>query len=204
MTINLLPRYGWFTLTRHDDPTPTDPPADPAADPAKPTDEPLGEPGKKALAEERAARKAAEKTIAEQAARLQAIEDKDKTEAQKLADRADAAEKREQAATARAVRAEVKALADGFADREDAVLNLGDLSKFIKDGDVDTDAITEALGKVLDRKPHLKAAPTTRTPAPDPSQGRGGDTKPTDFRTADKAAFDAELAKYGLRPRSNA
>jgi hypothetical protein len=208
MTTRYLPRQAWFSLARHDDPT--DPPADPPkpVDPPKPADpvvEPLGDAGKKALTEERAARKAAEKLAAEQTAKLKAIEDAQKTETEKLADRAEAAEKREQAATARAVKAEVKSLADGFADREDAVLNLGDLAQYVKDGEVDTEAITAALGKVLDRKPHLKAAagtPASRNPLPDPSQGRGGDNKPSDFRTADKAAVDAEMAKYGLRSRS--
>lgn len=199
----------WFKLDRHDEG------ATPSSEPATPDPEDqqaetllaeavvsLGDAGKKALAEERTARKAAEKERGELAARLKAFEDAQKTEAEKLAERADAAEKREQAATARAVKAEVKALADGFADREDAVLNLGDLGKYVKDGEIDTDAISDALGKVLDRKPHLAAAKAPRTPAPDPSQGRGGDNQPTDYRTADKTAFESELAKFGLRPRS--
>lgn len=203
----------WFKLDRHDGEgaTPAAGTTVPAtgADPEDPQAEAaladavasLGEAGKKALAEERAARKAAEKERSDLAARLKTFEDAQKTEAEKLAERADAAEKQAQAATARAVKAEVKALADGFADREDAVLNLGDLAKFVKDGEVDTEAITEALGKVLERKPHLKAAGPTRM-APDPSQGRGGDNTPTDYRKASKAEFDAELAKLGLRPRS--
>lgn len=53
----------------------------------------LGDAGKKALSEERAAKKAAEKRAADLEARLQAIEDRDKTEAQRLAERAEAAEK---------------------------------------------------------------------------------------------------------------
>ncbi|HTI26176.1 MAG TPA: hypothetical protein VL652_34625 [Kutzneria sp.] len=208
MTTRYLPRQAWFSLARHDDPADPPKPADPPAEPPKPADppaEPLGDAGKKALAEERAARKAAEKLAAEQAAKLKAIEDAQKSEAEKLAERVEAAEKREQAATARAVKAEVKALADGFADRDDAALNLGDLSQYVKDGEVDTEAITEALGKVLERKPHLaKPAGTAapRNPAPDPSQGRGGDSQATDFRTADKAIVNAEMAKYGIRPRS--
>jgi hypothetical protein len=193
----------WFTLSRHDDP-PADPPADPPKPPDPPADPPtdLGDAGKKALAEERAARKAAEKLAAEQAAKLKEFEDRDKTDAEKLAAAKEAADKRAEAATARAVKAEVKALADGFADRDDAILNLGDLSQYVKDGDVDTDAITEKLAAVLAAKPHLAKAVTPRGPLPDPSQGRGGDPGTGDFRTADKATFDAELAKYGLRPRS--
>lgn len=198
----------WFKLHRHDD-TPNDPAsgsedeqaeqllaaAVSAAEDAKPTDTVPPE-VKKAL--QRANKEAESLRL-----KLKAYEDEKKTEAEKLAERADAAEKRELAATARAVKAEVKALADGFADREDAVLNLGDLSKYVKDGEIDTDAISDALGQVLERKPHLAAkAAGPRNPAPDPSQGRGGDNQPTDYRTADKTAFESELAKFGLRPRS--
>jgi hypothetical protein len=177
-----LDRVIWFNLTRHDEP-PADPPADPPANPPADPPNDLGDAGKKALQEERAARKAAEKLAAEQAAKLKEFEDRDKTEAEKLAAKAEAAEKKATEATARAVKAEVKALADSFADRDDAVLNLGDLGQYVKDGEIDTDAITEALGKVLERKPHLAkpAAPPPRNPAPDPSQGRGGENGPPDF-----------------------
>lgn len=137
------------------------------------------------------------------AAKLAEIEAANQSEAEKLAAKAEAAEKRAAEAINRTAKAEVKALADGFADRDDAVLMLGDLSQYVKDGDVDIEAIKTALADVLTKKPHLAKAPTgPKNPAPDPSQGRGGDNKPTDYRTADKAAFDAELAKFGLRPRS--
>lgn len=39
-------------------------------------------------------------------------------------------------------------------------------------------------------------------PRPDPSQGRGGNNTPVDYRTASQADFTAELGKYGLRPRT--
>lgn len=164
-------------------PEPADPPADPPepapAPPAKPEDS-LGDAGKKALAEERARARTAEKERAELAAKLKEFEDRDKSDLEKANERASAAEQRVQAATARAVRAEVRALADGFTDREDAVLNLGDLTKYAgKDGEVDTDAITAELAKVLERKPHLaKANGVPRTPAPDPSQGARGAAPP--------------------------
>ncbi len=200
----------WFRLNRHDDPPaappPANPPAPPPADPppADPPADGLGDAGKKALAEERAARKAAEKLAADQAAKLKEFEDRDKTEAEKLTAKADAAEKVAAAATARAVSAEVRALAAAeFADASDAVL-LGDLTKYAKaDGNVDIDAIKTDLAALLVAKPHLKkAAAGPGRPAPDQSQGKGGNNAPTDFRTADKAAFEAELAKYGLRAQS--
>jgi hypothetical protein len=194
----------WFRLDRHEDP-PADPApsADPPADPAPDPDPALGDAGKQAIDRMKAERNAAAKELKAAQAKLKEFEDRDKTEAEKLAARAEAAEKLAQAATARAVQAEVKALADAFADRDDAVLNLGDLSRFVKDGDVDVDAIAAELGKVLERKPHLGKAAASRNPAPDPSQGRGGANGPTDYRNADPAEFAAELAKYGLRPKSH-
>jgi hypothetical protein len=194
----------WFNLSRHDDPPVTDPVDPPADPPTPPADPALGDAGKKALAEERTARKAAEKLAAEQATKLKEFEDRDKTDAEKLTAAKEAAEKVAVAATARAVSAEVRALAAAeFADPTDAAL-LGDLTKYAKaDGDVDVEAIKTDLAALLTAKPHLKrAAAGTGRPAPDGSQGRGGNNAPADFRTADKAAFDAELAKMGLRPRS--
>ncbi|MBN1174002.1 MAG: DUF4355 domain-containing protein [Micromonosporaceae bacterium] len=136
------------------------------------------------------------------AAELDQIKADQQTEAERLAADRDAALQRADAAVTRAVRAEVKALADGFADRDDAVLNLGDLGRYVTDGEVDTEAIGVALAEVLHRKPHLArpAAAGPRTPAPDQSQGRGGTTTAADYRQADEAAYATELARYGLRP----
>lgn len=55
-------------------------------------DEQLGDGGKKALQEERRKARAAERQLGELQKRLQELEDRDKTEAQKLTDRATAAE----------------------------------------------------------------------------------------------------------------
>lgn len=62
--------------------------------------------------------------------------------------------------------------ADGFADPEDAAAFL-DLSKYAKDGDIDTSAIKADLGDLLARKPHLGKTPISRPPAPNPAQGAG-------------------------------
>ena len=74
----------------------------------------LGEGGQKALAAERRARAAAEKTATSAAkerdrlaARLQELEDRDKTEAQRLADRAQAAETEAEKARTKLLRFEV-------------------------------------------------------------------------------------------------
>ena len=75
---------------------------------AKP-DEQLGDAGKKALDAERAARKAAEDEQKKLAARLKEIEDRDKSEAEKAAERLAEAEARAVEVEARATRAEVAA-----------------------------------------------------------------------------------------------
>lgn len=197
-----MKRNIWFNLNRHDDEatssTETDKPAAP----------------EKTLTQADVDRVVAERLTRERqkyvdyddlkakAAKLAEIEAAAQTDAEKLTAKAEAAEKKAADLIARTTKAEIKALADGFADREDAALMLGDLSQYVKDGDVDTDAIKAALAEVLTRKPHLAAVAGPRNPAPDDSQGRGGDNGATDYRKADKAAFDAELGKYGLRPRS--
>lgn len=73
----------------------------------KPTPSDLGDAGKKALSEERAARKAAEKEREALSARLKEFEDRDKSEAEKLAERAAAAEAERDALKADAIRARV-------------------------------------------------------------------------------------------------
>lgn len=70
-------------------------------------DESLGDGGKKALEAERKNARQATKERDALAARLQEFEDRDKTEAQKLTDRAEAAEKRATETEGRALRLEV-------------------------------------------------------------------------------------------------
>jgi ATPase subunit of ABC transporter with duplicated ATPase domains len=200
----------WFDLGRHDDPDPNTPPA--GGDPADDGTAALGDAGKKALdamkAERAAARQqaAAEKKRADElAAKVAEFEDRNKSDLEKATAAADAASKRAEAATARAVRAEVRALAAaGFADPDDAAAFL-DLAGYTgTDGEIDTTAIQADLTALLERKPHLgrPAADAARGPRPDPAQGARPPAPPTDYRTADSGAFGAELAKYGLRPRS--
>lgn len=214
----------WFRLNRHDDPDPEPAAEADPADDAEPddTEEPdpdgadkLGEAGKKALdrmkADKAAARReaAAEKRRnAELARKLAEYEDRDKTELDKVTSKAEKLAEQVKQATARAVKAEVKALAsDGFADPTDADL-LGDLSRYVDDdGAIDTEAIETDLADLLERKPHLRKQaadpdPKKKTPRPDPSQGPRPQTPPADFRTAERAEVDAELARIGFRRRS--
>jgi hypothetical protein len=65
------------------------------------------------------------------------------------------------------VKAEVKALADGFQDKTDAVLRLGDLSRFISDdGEIDDKAIAKELADILKNNEHL----AKREAKPDPAK----------------------------------
>lgn len=96
-----------------------------------------------------------------------------KSELERAQEAASKSEQRAAALVDRAVRAEIKAMAaDGFADPEDAAAFL-DLSKYAKDGDIDTSAIKADLGDLLARKPHLGKTPISRPPAPNPAQGAG-------------------------------
>lgn len=97
----------WPVIGASDDPPPADPPADPDPDPAPegdpdgdPADKPLGPAGKKALDEERAARKALEKQVAELAPLKKLVDalgggdpDKGKSEVEQLTERLAAQEK---------------------------------------------------------------------------------------------------------------
>jgi len=143
--------------------TPATPPAD------------LGENGVKALQAERAARKAAEKQIADLASQLDAIRAEQMTDQEKAlaAARSEAAEvaKAETAATyeRRLLEATVKAQAAGrFRDPADA-LRLIDLTDLPRgdDGVIDDAAIGAALDAILTEKPYLGTDQTPQWPAGD-------------------------------------
>ena len=90
-----------------DDPKPDPKPA--KGDDPKPDPDDLGEAGKKALDKERVARREAEKQAKDLADRLAAIEDKDKSEVERLTAKAADAEKRASDAEAKVLRFEVAA-----------------------------------------------------------------------------------------------
>ncbi|WP_318201043.1 hypothetical protein [Streptomyces sp. SCL15-4] len=138
-----------------------EPAEEPAGAPEPTASAPLGPAGEKALDEWKRRAKAAEKTAKEHAARLQEIDDRDKSELQKATERMTKAEQRATAMVERATRAEVRALAAAtFADPSDAAafLNLADFVD--DDGEIDSKGIEKALADLLKRKPHLaKEAP---------------------------------------------
>lgn len=128
-------------------------------------DEPLGDAGKKALAAERANVRAAKKESREIRAELAALkaqlEAKDKPADEQELDRVrrEAATEATARANARILRSEIKAAAAGkFADPADAIafLNLDDFD-VDENGDVDAEAIEDAISDLLTRKPHLSA-----------------------------------------------
>jgi len=145
----------------------TKPAGDPPADP-KPEADQLGDAGKKALATEREARKAAEKELAKYRKAEQDRADADKTEAEKRA----AAEQRAVDAELRATRLEVaheKGLTPAQAKR------LVGTTKEELAADAD---------EILRDFPTAPAKPAV--PKPDPSQGARGEskTRPTSLGAA--------------------
>jgi hypothetical protein len=118
---------------------------------------------KKALVAERAARKAAEKDLAEARAAL-AAKDKSAEEQALDAARRDAVAEVNAKANARVITAELKSAAKGvLADPADALafINISDF-ELDTNGDVDSDALNEAIADLLARKPHLAAVEANR------------------------------------------
>lgn len=122
------------------------------------TEPDLGDAGKKALAAERAAKRAAEKRAAELEARVKEFEDSTKSEAEKAAARAEAAEKRAAEAEAKALRLEIA-----------NELNVPEsLRKFLTATD---DEGLRAQAEELTSALSAATAPQRNTPKPDPTQG---------------------------------
>lgn len=138
----------------------------------------LGDAGKKALAAERAAAKAAEKRAKALESELEKLR-LENASAEEKAIAAAKAEGRTEALTvsnARLLRAEVKAAASGVLQDPDDAVRLLDLDQFEvdDDGEVDTKAITAAVERLAKSKPYLAVgAKPTALPGggATPSQG---------------------------------
>lgn len=162
--------------------------------------ETLGDPGKKALdamkARERAAREAARVAKAEADELRAKLADQDRTEDERRTAEAQRTAQAEANARAnkRIVKAEIRAAATAtFEDPADALAFL-DLDKIevSDDGEVDVDAVKDALADLLERKPHLgKRTATVPQPKPDTSQGPRPNTQTVE--DAEYAAFKAKL-----------
>ena len=130
----------------------------------------LGDAGKKALAAEREARKAAEKAAKDAAAELEELRKAAMSDSEKAVAEAREAGRSEAlaAANARIVRAEVLAHATGvLKDPADAIGFL-DLDQFTvtDSGDVDAEAIKSAIDSLVKAKPYLGTGPAGPGPLP--------------------------------------
>ncbi len=142
---------------------------DPAPTP-KPDD--LGDPGKKALAAERSARRAAEKAAADALAKVKEFEDRDKTELEKLTDQISKAKAEADQARAEALRLKVAAESGLPAD----------LHEFLVGNDEE-----ELRAKAQKLMAATAAATDPRRPAPDPTQGAKPGTGDGQLTKADLA-----------------
>lgn len=133
----------------------------PAPDATSDADAGLGDAGKRALAEERKARTAAEREAKAAKAELDKLRDASQTEQEKALEAARSEARAEVLSTAneRLIRAEVRGAAASTTVDADAVVSLLDLSQFevSDDGTVDRKAISSAIEELLKEKPYLAA-----------------------------------------------
>lgn len=143
------------------------------------TPDTLGDAGKKALEAERAARREAERKLKE-------IEDRDKSELQKLQD---AVKERDgqlaqlpAQVRKQAIRFASQATQAGFLDPEDALLNI--------DVDLGDDAaVKAALEELAQRKPHLVRRDTPKVPKrPKPPSGQSDESDDDSLKGKERAA----------------
>jgi hypothetical protein len=171
------------------DPAATDPKTDPAKN--EPKDEPLGEPGKRALEEERNARRTAEKAARDAQAQLDKLRTEVGSDQEKAVAKARAEGKAEALTTAteRLVKAEIKVAAAGkFANPNDAV-RLLDHDEFVtEDGDVDEKKLEKAIDKLLKDSPYLAGG------------GKRGDFEAGTRQTAPNGTDMNDLIRSRMRP----
>lgn len=158
----------------------TTPPA-PAADPT--VDEPLGDAGKRALDAERAARKEADKRLKAMEAELDKLREAQMSEQERAVAEArrEGAAEASAAVQARLFAAEAKVAAAGrvadptlLADPDVARKLLGlDTIPVTPDGDIDSEAISGAIDRLLQERPFL-AATSGATPPPKPTGSADG------------------------------
>lgn len=129
-------------------------------------EETLGEGGKRALEDERKARRDAEKRAAAVEKELDELRKKGLSEQERAVEEAKNAGKSESDAAwrSRTVRLAVKAAAGGkAADPGDIPALLGDLDRFVDDdGEVLEKDLDDAIEKLLKAKPYLRATATRR------------------------------------------
>lgn len=160
----------------------------------------LGDAGKKALDAMKERVKTAERAAREaKAALAKSTADavlKDKPADEQAIEKA-RAEARAEARTEsdkRILKSELKAAAKGvLADPTDAALyiNLEDFT-VSDDGDVDSDALNEAIADLLEKKPHLAAVKQNRFDGDADQGAKGKDSKPTQLSQTDLKGMSPE------------
>lgn len=153
------------------------PPADPTApNPQTPApDEPLGEGGIKALHAERESRAAAERQVAELAARVKEFEDANKTAEEKAAEQLATLQRTSAENAAKALRYEAAAKA-GIPLSAAGRLQGTTLDELV----ADAESLKQLIGS---------AQAESKTPPPDPSQGKSGTAKPANLSEAVNAHY---------------
>lgn len=159
---------------------------------------------KKALVTERTARKAAEKELARIKAEL-ALKDKPAEEQALEAARAEARTEATTKANARIVRAELKAAATGKVKNPALALKLIDTSEIDvdDDGEVDSDAVNQAITDLLEQYPELAADGSKFTGTAD--QGaKGKNSKPAQVTRSELASMTpAQIEQARIDGRLN-
>ncbi|MEA9983655.1 hypothetical protein [Subtercola sp. RTI3] len=172
----------------------------------------LADAGKQALDRMKVARNAAREDAREAKAELEklraaaAAKDLPAEQAALDAARREGASEATNALNTRLVKSELKAAAKGkLADPSDAHLYI-DLKELSVDanGDVDSDALDEAIDDLIARKPHLAAAPVRRFDATADQGAKGKETKVTQLTESQYTALPAaERAKARADGRIN-
>lgn len=164
----------------------------------------LGDAGKKALDAMKAERKtardeaaAAKRELAEFKAAA-ALKDKPAEEQALEAAKAEARTEANKAANDRILKSELRLAAKGvLADPSDAALYIN-LSDFTvnENGDVDSDALNEAIAELIERKPHLAAQKQNRFDGAADQGAKGKDSAPPQWTEADldRATDDETVA----------
>lgn len=170
---------------------------------AETEDKPLGPAGEKALYAEKERRKAAEKEAREAKAAREALEQRiarleagGEDEATKAA--REAREQAEAEATAKAneriLKAEIRAAAAGKLSDPGDALKFLNLSEFEvgSEGEVDAEALTDAIDNLLKNKPYLSAATAPRFQGGADGGARKDPQKPAQLTRADLAGMSAD------------
>lgn len=181
------------------------PEPEPAAEPepeAAPAPEALGDAGKRALSEERKARKDAEKQLKNAQTELATLREAQMTEQEKAV--ADARREGETDATTRLQRqlfaAEAKVAAAGkvadpslLSDPDVALKLLGFNEIPVTDGAIDAEAISEAIDGLVQVRPYLAPAPAGATrPTGNPDNGARGNNGPPQLARDDLRTMTPE------------